>query len=99
MVNLELRWRLIDAFTLTGFYDWGRVKVNRDNDFVGGAPLNRFSLRGGGLAAGWQGERGENLKFVWARRIGSNPNPTATGNDQDGTLVRNRFWLTAGLSF
>ena len=99
MVNLELRWRLSDGFNLTGMYDWGSVKVNRNNDFVGGAALNRIILRGGGLVFGWQGERGENLKLVWARRIGSNPNPTPAGNDQDGTLVRNRFWLTAGLSF
>ncbi len=25
--------------------------------------------------------------------------PTSTGNDQDGTLVENRFWLTASLPF
>jgi hemolysin activation/secretion protein len=99
MANLELRWRLVNGFNLTGFYDWGRVTVNRNNDFVGFAPLNRLSLQGGGLAFGWQGEGGFNLKLVWARRIGNNPNPTSTGNDQDGTLIRDRFWLNANLPF
>lgn len=99
MANLDLRWRFLDTLSLTGFYDWGSVTVNRNNDFVGFATINRFSLRGGGLALGWQGETGASAKIVWARRIGENPNPAATGNDQDGTLIRNRFWLNASLPF
>ena len=31
--------------------------------------------------------------------MGGNPNPTAAGNDQDGSLTDNRFWLTANLAF
>lgn len=99
MANLDLRWRFLDTLSLTGFYDWGTVTVNRNNDFVGFATINRISLRGGGLALGWQGESGASMKLVWARRLGENPNPAATGNDQDGTLIRNRFWLNANLPF
>lgn len=99
MANLEIRGRLGDSFSLTGFYDWGAVTVNRNNDFVGFATINQISLRGGGLALGWQGESGASAKIVWARRIGENPNPATTGNDQDGTLIRNRFWLNASLPF
>jgi hypothetical protein len=51
------------------------------------------------LALGWQGESGANAKLVWARRLGENPNPTAVGLDQDGTLIRNRFWINASLPF
>ncbi len=36
---------------------------------------------------------------TFARRDGDNPNPTAAGNDQDGSLKKNRFWLTASISF
>ena len=61
--------------------------------------LNDYSLKGAGLALAWQGNSGLNLRATWARRIGDNPNPTATGNDQDGSLVSNRFWLTASLPF
>ena len=39
--------------------------------------------------------KGPDFRATWARRIGDNPNPAATGNDQDGSLVSNRFWLTA----
>ena len=52
-----------------------------------------------GAALAWQGDNGLNLKAVWARRIGTNPNPTASGNDQDGSLDKNRLWLSAGFPF
>ncbi len=97
LINLELRWRLPEGFNLTGFYDWGRVQVNYDNS--AGANPNKIALMGAGLALGWQGAKGADLKAVWARRIGDNPNPTSTGNDQDGSLLRDRFWFTALMAF
>ena len=43
------------------------------------------------------------MQLTYARRLGSNPNPITTavnqGYDQDGTLVLNRFWLSATLPF
>ncbi len=98
-LNLELRQALPGNLSLTGFYDWGRVQVNHDNSFARGATLNEFSLQGAGVSLGWQGVAGVSVKATWARRIGGNPNPTAAGQDQDGTLVTNRFWLHAGLAF
>jgi hemolysin activation/secretion protein len=97
LINLELRWRLPEGFNLTGFYDYGHVTVNRNNDFAGAAVLNDYSLKGAGVSLAWQVGNGPSLKATWARRIGDNPNPTATGNDQDGSLIKNRFWLTASL--
>lgn len=91
MANLELRWRLPEGFTLAGFYDYGHV---RNND----AAMS-YSLKGYGLSLGWQTPFGVNFKATWAHRIGSNPNPTATGHDQDGTLDKNRLWLSASLPF
>lgn len=99
LVNLELRQRLPHDFNVAGFYDWGHVKVNHRNDFVGAATVNSYSLKGVGLAAGWVATGGLALRATWARRLGSNPNPNADGSDQDGTLHKNRFWLTANLSF
>ena len=52
-----------------------------------------------GLGLGWQAESGLALKAIWSRRLGNNPNPTSNGNDQDGTFVRNRYWLTAAVPF
>ncbi len=89
--NLELRGKLSAGFILTGFYDYGDV---RSND----AAMN-YSLKGYGLSLGWQTSFGVNLKATWAHRIGDNPNPTNTGTDQDGSLNKNRLWLSASLHF
>lgn len=89
--NLELRLKLPEGFIFTGFYDYGHV---RNND----AAMS-YSLKGYGLSLGWQTPLGLNLKATWAQRIGNNPNPTATGHDQDGSLDKNRFWLSASLPF
>jgi hemolysin activation/secretion protein len=99
MISLEVRARLPFDMQLTGFYDWGRVTVNHDNNFPGSAVLNRYSLQGTGLALAWAPTANALVKATWGRRIGSNPNATSTGADQDGTRVINRFWLQALVSF
>lgn len=99
LINLELRWRLSKEVTLTGFYDRGHVLVNRDNQFNGAPALNAYSLHGAGMSMAWQAASGIALKATWARRLGHNPNPAANGNDQDGSLVKHRFWLLATLPF
>ena len=99
LANLELRWRLPEGFSLAGFYDWGQVTVNRNKDFTAAPTLNDYALKGAGLALAWQAGNGSSLKLTWARRIGDNPNPTASGNDQDGSLLNNTFWLAASLPF
>lgn len=99
LLSLELRLRLPEGFNLTAFHDSGRVRVNQRNDFVGASVLNAFGLSGGGLALGWLGPGGLQLKATWARRVGNNPNPTAKGMDQDGSLVRDRWWLMASIAF
>lgn len=89
--NVELRWRLPENLSVTGFVDDGHIK-----NYDGTAS---YSLRGNGLALAWQASNGLNVKGTWARRMGDNPNPTASGNDQDGTLQKNRLWLTANMPF
>lgn len=97
LVNLELRGRLPYNFNVTGFYDLGHIKINHDNP--AGVGLNAYTLKGAGLSLAWQSDFGLSLKATWARRIGDNPNPTATGNDQDGTLKKDRIWLNAAMAF
>lgn len=92
LAKLELRWRMDESVVFTGFYDHGRVR-NRD-----GSPS--YSLKGAGVAVAWQAGSDLNLSATLARRVGINPNPnTTTGNDQDGSLTKNRFWLAATLSY
>jgi hemolysin activation/secretion protein len=99
LVNLELRVRLPAGVGLVGFYDWGHVTVNRNNDFAGAARVNGYALKGAGVGIGWTSPFKLNLKAVWARRLGSNPSPNLNGSDQDGTLRKNRIWLQAALPF
>lgn len=99
LVNIEARYRLPQNLSLAAFFDWGQVQVNHHNDFAGAAARNVLQLKGAGLGLAWVGPMGTNVKLTWAHRIGSNPNPTATGQDQDGTLRKNRLWLSASVAF
>jgi hemolysin activation/secretion protein len=99
LANLELRSHLGASSTVTGFYDYGRVTVNTNNDYSGAPPLNKYALKGYGIAYGYVASPGVSLKVTVARRIGTNPNPTTSGNDQDGTLVKTRVWFNANMAF
>lgn len=99
MLNLELRWKLPLGFTVTAFRDEGRITQFKEN-FAGADTPNTYALRGHGVSLAWEGPLGSTLKATWARRSGSNPNADATtGRDQDGSLDRNRWWLSASLPF
>lgn len=103
MLNLELRWQVADGWSLTGFYDHGRIRVNKFNDFEGASALNAYALKGAGLAVAWRNSSGTSVQTTYARRVGTNPNPITTevnrGADQDGTLKTNRIWITASQAF
>jgi hemolysin activation/secretion protein len=100
ILNMEARWRYSPALALSAFYDLGRIQINVSNDYSGAPAVNNYSLKGGGLAAAWTSEKGTSLKVIWARRTGVNPNANIeTGKDQDGTLVFDRFWLSASMVF
>ncbi len=99
LLNLEARTTLPHQVTLSGLFDAGRVKVNKDNDFIGATTVNTVSLKGAGLAVGWTTAFDLNIKATVAHRIGSNPNPTSTGTDQDGSRHKNRFWVQVALPF
>lgn len=95
-LSAEWRWRLGSAFTLTPFVDWGRVVSLPTNS---SQTQKTLVIQGHGLSLSWQGPKGLSAKATWARRNGSNPQPTSTGTDGDGTLKENRFWFTASLPF
>jgi hemolysin activation/secretion protein len=99
MCKLEAQLKAPYRLTPTVFYDWGRVRVNVDNQFPAAPLPNGYALQGGGLSLAWTHPKGANARVTWARRIGDNPNPDPKGNDQDGTLKRDRFWLEAGYAF
>jgi hemolysin activation/secretion protein len=101
IATLEARAGLGRGFSVTVFYDWGRIHVNEHNDFAG-APspeLERVVLKGAGVSVRWVARSGLDLRATVARRAGENPNPTIAGDDQDGSLERNRFWLQVSMPF
>lgn len=99
MATAEARWRLPDGWGLAAFYDVGSVVINPENAYAGAPSMNRYGLKGAGLALAWEREGGPSLRLTWSRRIGANPNQAAFGNDQDGSLLRNRLWLSVGMRF
>lgn len=99
LVQLELRHRLESGVNLTGFYDWGQIWLQHDPSYPGGPQHNRNTYKGFGASVAFTNDDGVNFKATWARRQGTNPNPTQTGNDQDGTRDRNRYWLQVTLPF
>ena len=92
LINLEMRWRLPESVVLSGFYDWGHV-----HNFAGTAPS--YELKGYGVGLAWTAPFGLKVNAALAHRQGDNPNPTATGRDQDGSLDRFRLWLNAVVPF
>lgn len=99
LASAEARWQLPERLLAAGFVDWGMVQVNRDNDFPGASGNNRYALAGVGASLAWQGPRRVNARLVWAHRVGNNPNAGPTGQDQDGSLVKHRFWFSLQMPF
>jgi len=100
ILSLELRQRLAYNVSLTGFYDYGWVKPNHNNDIASPAQPNGYILEGYGVSLAWQVTPAFDLKATLAQRMGTNPAAnTTTGMDGDGTHKFTRMWFSAGLSF
>ena len=86
------------AYKLSAFYDRGEVSKYKYD-----APVNNsYALEGVGL---WIGTSIPNRwgsaqwRATWSHRLGSNPVPSSSGTDADGTYYLNRFWLSASQVF
>jgi hemolysin activation/secretion protein len=98
--SLELKRRINNELTLGAFYDYGRVKVNHDNNLSSPANPNSYDLQAYGFALDWQFKPTVDLKTTVSRRIGSNPLAVNyNGNDSDGTLKQTRLWVSVTVAF
>jgi hemolysin activation/secretion protein len=95
-LSAEWRWRLAPTWVLSAFADLGRVV---SLPATSSDAKNTLLLRGQGLSLSWQAPKGISTKLTWSRRSGTNPQPTQTGTDGDGSLKLDRFWFTASLPF
>jgi hemolysin activation/secretion protein len=93
VANIELRWALSSEWLITPFYDYGRVQKRTADQ------LPTYNLKGAGVSATWTAPDGWVAKATYARRMGSNPNAAVNGQDQDGSLRKDRVWLTVNRSF
>ncbi|MGI9150247.1 MAG: ShlB/FhaC/HecB family hemolysin secretion/activation protein [Limnohabitans sp.] len=91
-----------NRWTAAGFYDTGRVTVNKNNDFTGAASPNQYSLSGAGVWLGTTVRHSygvSTLRLIAAHRLGNNPGASANGNDQDGSRVLNRYRFSLNHAF
>lgn len=102
LVALEIERRLTERATLALFFDLGQVqqyKFNRDSQANLLAETNRYSLKGVGLASRFDLFASSYMEVAVAKRMGSNPNATVDGRDQDGSRAGNRAWLSLVVPF
>ncbi|KDE39347.1 Hemolysin activation/secretion protein [Nitrincola lacisaponensis] len=104
LANLELRRNLGNQgdanFEAFGFYDIGGVTQYANS---GSAPAysgpNTYELGGYGVGLSMTYSDTGNVRLVYAQKDRSNPNPTASGTDSDGTDQSGRIWLIGTLLF
>ncbi len=92
-VTVEIQKRLDAAWTLVGFYDYGWLKVMRNN-YTATDP-NQYALQGVGASVNWQVNQTVAAKATLAQRIGNN----ITALDSDGTKKVTRLWINTSIAF
>lgn len=83
------------------FYDTGSITQYR-NLWALALPVgnpNTYSLSGWGLGASLAVTERGSLRMMWAKKSGTNPNPTSTGTDSDGTSKSGRIWIVGNILF
>ena len=99
LLKLELRGAFPQNIGGSLFYDLGHVSINHNNNFTGAPNNNNLTMKGVGLSVNWQSSNGFKVSNTWSRRIGNNPNPTSTGQDQDGSYEETRWWVNTSYNF
>ncbi|MES2823031.1 MAG: ShlB/FhaC/HecB family hemolysin secretion/activation protein [Pseudomonadota bacterium] len=101
LLTIEVRASLPYRIQLTGFYDMGKIKVDKNPEPATlTSPPNDYTLKGAGISTSWTSESGLHLKATWATRIGDNPlEQEATGIEEDNLNDKNRIWLQASMKF
>jgi len=103
LFTLELRHKIHQQFTLSGFFDAGVVQQYK-NLYAGwqGATNanNTYSLMGAGVGVKWDYE-GWNISGTVAWKLGQNPLYSQTGQpvNTDGSTTQPRGWISASYNF
>ena len=98
LLNADISYAISEAWRTFTFFDAGRVRVDADPSSSSPSP-NAYGLRGVGFGIVWEQRPNWAISAMVARRLGSHPAATATGSDQDGSHIRNRFWASVRYAF
>lgn len=99
LATAEWRYSLSAQWQWSGFYDHGSVRVQHRPYGQSTGP-QQVELRGYGMGLAWTHSPRGSVRLTLARRVGTNPLAnTTTAADSDGSLRRNRLWLSATLNF
>jgi hemolysin activation/secretion protein len=105
LANLEVRYKVPEKFAQTahlfGFFDIGGI-AQYDTPWAYPEPStsrNNYVLKGAGLGANLAVGESGGVKFIWAHKVGSNPNRTADGLDSDGLNKSGRIWILGNIVF
>lgn len=104
LATLEVRRALattrLGDLGVFGFIDAGQItqfrKLGPGDQLFG---PNRYSLKGYGVGAELAKSETGSLRVVFAKKAGSNPNPTANGTDNDGQNKSARVWIFGNIQF
>jgi hemolysin activation/secretion protein len=107
ILSLEARWDVVQlpkqVWTLFGLFDAGHADLNRHvwTGWNAADPglRDQYFIKGYGLGGRVHIGSWVQVELVDARKLGSNPGATATGQDADGRSISNRVWFVATVSF
>ncbi|MBF0133322.1 MAG: ShlB/FhaC/HecB family hemolysin secretion/activation protein [Magnetococcales bacterium] len=83
------------------FFDTGRI-TQYDHlweDALSAGTPNDYRLSGVGVGAALVSDERGGVNLTWAKKVGSNPNPTSSGTDSDGTSKNARIWIFGNILF
>ena len=95
---LQTSWGLLQLST---FVDAGGIQQYKkpwSSSFLGDSP-NSYDLAGYGVGASLVKDERGSLKLMVSRRLGDNPNASASGYDSDGQQRATRVWIFANIVF
>ena len=95
---MEHRFTLSDKVQTKLFYDFGKIKQyeytysgwNSSNLSLS----NAYDISGLGFGLDVNMNPTSNLSFIYATKLSANPASDSSGNDNDGTDKKHRFWLS-----
>ena len=99
LISFELRHLMTENVNLVLFYDYGHVLVNPNNAYAVAGDLSGYSQKGTGLSVGVKPYSNTDLKAIWAKRLGTDPNLSSSGTYQNGSSGSTQIWFIASIGF